>query len=294
MVRQGFWSSPNHPDDPWARLLFMAMWNFADDYGVGSCSTRELLGFAFPNDRNISESDLEKLLRDIGKSYGVLYYSVNGRPYYCIPSWQAHQKVPHPSKARNPSADEAETWIYQDLHDPSCDPLETLMRVASDPQQVLVNLPLKDKEKVKEKEKEKDPLPSSGGPGAAAKRKRGTRLQDGWQPPPDVRQRLAQQFPNLRLNQILEEFVNYWTALPGEKATKLDWSKTFINRVHACAHEQRFQINRDRALTGTENAYVKLTALAEKYSQEENAQLPAGCVEGDDEGQGLLAWGQHG
>lgn len=296
MVRQGFWSSPSHPDDPWARLLFMAMWNFADDYGVGSCSTRELLGFAFPNDRQISESDLERLLRDIGKAYGVRYYLVNGRPYYCIPSWQAHQKVPHPSKTRNPYMDEAETWLYQDEHDLSCNPLESRKTVTSDSQQLSVNLSPKDKEKEKEKEKVKPP-PSSGGPGGSPKKavakadtSIGTRLPEDWQPPDDVKLRLSMKYPNTRLDMILAEFVNYWTSLPGPRARKLDWTKTFINRVHEQANAARFRIERSQP-TGTDQAIAKLSALAQKYSQEDNAQLPAGRVQGDDEGQGILAWG---
>ena len=288
MVRQGFWSSPNHPDDPWARLLFMAMWNFADDYGVGSCSTRELLGYAFPNDRNITESDLEQLLRDVGKAYGVLYYTVGGRPYYAIPSWQQHQKVPHPSKSRNPGIEEAEKWLYRDEYDFSCDPRESRMTLSFDSVQEPVNL--SDKYKEKEKEKEKDPPPTSVG----RQQERGTRLPENWVPPDEVKAKLAAQFPNTRLDLILEEFVNYWTALPGARARKLNWSKTFINRVNERAHAPQYQINRlahnDRAPSGTEVAYAKLHALAEKYTQEDtNAQLPAGCFQGDDEGQGTLA-----
>lgn len=289
MIRQGFWSSPHHPDDPWARLLFMAMWNFADDYGVGSCSTRELLGFAFPNDRNITEADLEQLLRDIGKAYGVVYYAVGGRPYYYIPSWQAHQKVPHPSKTRNPTIDEAETWLYRDEYDFSSDPRESHMTPTGDSLQLPVNLSPKDKEKVKEKVKGKPP-PSSGGVGDT--RNIGTRLSEDWQPPDDVKVRLAKQYPDADLRQILTEFVNYWTALPGPRARKLDWTKTFINRVHQLARSPQFQ---RRPKTGTEIAYEKLNGLVEKYSNEEDnlAQLPIGGIKGNDEGQGLLAPGEY-
>ena len=294
MVRQGFWSSPNHPDDPWARLLFMAMWNFADDYGVGSCSTRELLGFAFPNDRQIGEVDLERLLRDIGVAYGVRYYSVNGRPYYCIPSWQAHQKVPHPSKTRNPYMDEAEKWLYQDQQELSSDTHESDMTVTSGSQQLSVSLSPKYKEKEKEKEK---PPPASGGVGdspnkpvAKADTSIGTRLPENWQPPDDVKLRLSMKYPNTRLDMILAEFVNYWTSLPGPRARKLDWTKTFINRVNERANAPQFQIDRSQP-TGTDQAYARLSALAQKYSQEDNAQLPAGRVQGNDEGQGILAWG---
>jgi hypothetical protein len=204
----------------------MAMWNFADDYGVGSCNTRELLGYAFPNDPAIAESHLEGLLLDIGQAYGVVYYTVAGRPYYAIPSWSCHQKVPHPSKTRNPGMDQAEMFIYQPQQQVASDSHENLTTTMTDAPQQLVSL--SDKYKGKEKEKEKDPPPSSVGRRA----ERGTRLPEDWSPPDEVKQRLALQFPNTRLDLILAEFVNYWTALPGAKARKLDWTKTFINRVN--------------------------------------------------------------
>ncbi|MEI7780313.1 MAG: DnaT-like ssDNA-binding domain-containing protein [Planctomycetota bacterium] len=294
MIRQGFWSSPHHPGDPWARLLFMAMWNFADDYGVGSASTREILGYAFPNDRNISENDLEQLLRDVGKAYGVLYYTVGGRPYYSIPSWLQHQKVPHPSKTRNPGIEDAEHWLYQDEYESSGDPHESHMTFAiGSPQQ---SVSLSDKYKEKVKEKEKDPPPSSVGQAPEPTLIRGTRLRDDWQPSVATLKKLTEAHPSIRLDLILAEFVNYWTALPGQRATKIDWNKTFVNRVNERANAPQFQINASRvayadggrALTGTEVAYAKLTALAHKYSQE-NSELQASSVQGDDEGQGLLA-----
>jgi len=290
MVRQGFWSSPHHPPDPWARLLFMAMWNFADDYGVGSCGTRELLGFAFPNDRNITEDYLEILLRQVGEAYGVTYYTVGGRPFYAIPSWPLHQKVPHPSKTRNPGVDEAEQWLYQDLCDISSDSHESHMTPSVKPRQVVAKLSPKYKEKEKEKEKVKDPPPPSGGQHNAL---RGTRLPDNWQPPDEVMAKLASRYPHVRLDLILDEFLNYWTALPGPKALKLDWVKTFTNRVAVAAPLQRFQAIDGQRPTGTEVAFVKLSQLAEKYSQEDmrSVELPTGSEPGDDEGQGVLAIG---
>ena len=126
-IKLGFWSSPSHPDDPWARLLFMAMWNFADDYGVGSCQTRELLGFAFPHDRKICEDDVGRHLADIAKSYGVVFYMVGGRSYYYIPSWTSHQAVPRPAKSNNPMPDKADEWLYQQEHELACNLHATCM-----------------------------------------------------------------------------------------------------------------------------------------------------------------------
>ncbi len=46
-IKPEFWSSPQLPSDPWSRLLYIAMWNWADDNGIGTAGVREMLGFAF-------------------------------------------------------------------------------------------------------------------------------------------------------------------------------------------------------------------------------------------------------
>jgi len=113
-IKPEFWSSPNMPEDPWARLLFVAMWNWADDNGVGTAIPRELLGFAFPNDDEITPADLRRMLVEIRRAFGVKFYTVSGRPYYAIPSWEKHQKFDRRSKGKHPGPEEAETVLYQD------------------------------------------------------------------------------------------------------------------------------------------------------------------------------------
>lgn len=128
MIRQKFWRS-EHPDDPWARLLYIAMWNWADDWGVGTCNPRELIGFVFPNDHHITADMFEVMLRDVGQTYGVVYYTVSKQPYYAIPSWPKHQKVDHPSKSlRNPGIDQAETWLRREAFNIPDDPREAFAR----------------------------------------------------------------------------------------------------------------------------------------------------------------------
>lgn len=113
-IKPEFWSSPKLPADPWSRLLYMAMWNWADDNGVGTANPRELLGFAFPNDDDITVADLRRMLVEIRRAFGVVFYEVAGRPYYSIPSWEKHQKFDRRSKGKYPPPDEAESWLYED------------------------------------------------------------------------------------------------------------------------------------------------------------------------------------
>lgn len=113
-IKPEFWSSPSLPPDPWARLLFMAMWNWADDNGIGTANPRELLGFAFPNDEHLTVADVRRMLVEITRGLGVKFYTVAGRPYYAIPTWEQHQKFDRRSKGKFPGPEEAETWLYQD------------------------------------------------------------------------------------------------------------------------------------------------------------------------------------
>lgn len=113
-IKPEFWSSPNHPADPWARLLFIAMWNWADDAGVGTANLKELAGFAFPNDDEIGVGAMRRLCADVSAHYGAQFYTVGARPYYSIPSWRDHQKFDSRRTGKHPGPDEAETWLYQD------------------------------------------------------------------------------------------------------------------------------------------------------------------------------------
>ncbi|MBC3186387.1 hypothetical protein H7347_07340 [Corynebacterium sp. zg-331] len=93
-VKPELWSSPGIEtlEYQW-RLLFIAMWQWADDYGRGTAEPRELMGFAFPRDENITLEDFRRGLGGIHRVFGVKFYQVSGRPYYSISTWEKHQKI---------------------------------------------------------------------------------------------------------------------------------------------------------------------------------------------------------
>lgn len=111
-IKPEFWSSPDTAklDDPWGRLLFIAMWNWADDNGRGTANPKELAGFAFPNDDSISSADIRRMLGEIRRAFGVILYEVAGRPYYAIPSWDLHQKIDKRSTGRHPAPEDGSRW----------------------------------------------------------------------------------------------------------------------------------------------------------------------------------------
>lgn len=110
-IKPELWSSPGMKGlDPYARLLFIAMWNWADDCGRGTANPRELAGFAFPHDEELSSADIRRMLGGIRRAFGVVFYEVDGRTYYAIPSWEKHQKIDKRSGAKHPAPSDGQPW----------------------------------------------------------------------------------------------------------------------------------------------------------------------------------------
>lgn len=108
-IKPELWSSPGIGELEFGtRLLFIALWNWADDYGRGTANLRELAGFAFPHDDNIGSADIRRMLGGIHRVFGVEFYTVGGRPYYAIPSWDQHQKIDKRSQPRQPAPEDGE------------------------------------------------------------------------------------------------------------------------------------------------------------------------------------------
>ncbi len=110
-IKPEYWSSPLIGELEFdTRLLFIALWNWADDYGRGTANPRELAGFAFPHDENVTARDIRRMLGGIRRVFGVEFYTVDGRQYYAIPTWDEHQKIDKRSKQRHPAPEDGEPF----------------------------------------------------------------------------------------------------------------------------------------------------------------------------------------
>lgn len=89
-----------------ARLFYIALWCWADDWGVGEANMNALLGFAFPEDDEKTRKEIQSLCKEVANTYGTLFYENNGRYFYQIPAWEDHQKTQRRAKRRNPTADD--------------------------------------------------------------------------------------------------------------------------------------------------------------------------------------------
>lgn len=109
-VKPDFFRSPDtaKADFP-TRIFYQALWCWADDFGVGETNIHGLLGFAFPDDDEFTAKDVRRFCAEVAAHYGVTFYTVRGRHYYAIPSWEKHQKLERRTERRkNPGPDDPE------------------------------------------------------------------------------------------------------------------------------------------------------------------------------------------
>ncbi len=92
-----------------ARLTFIGLWTHVDDNGVCVDNERLITFAVWPNEPDVLESlrmvrgDLRRL-HEVGL---IQRYARDGKQYMFVRSWDEHQKVSHPAKARYPRPDEA-------------------------------------------------------------------------------------------------------------------------------------------------------------------------------------------
>ena len=85
-----------------ARLLFISMWNFADDYGTISASPRKLLGEAFENDEAVTIENVREWLVEIEAQGQIRKYTACEKDWYEIAKFKDHQRISHKSTRTNP------------------------------------------------------------------------------------------------------------------------------------------------------------------------------------------------
>lgn len=86
-----------------ARLTYIALWNFADDYAVVKGNTRWLKGNIYPYDDKLTREEFEGWIDELKSKTRIVPFEVHGESYFWIPKFSEHQRIQKPSKdARNP------------------------------------------------------------------------------------------------------------------------------------------------------------------------------------------------
>lgn len=86
-----------------ARLLFIGMWNFADDSGVLPASVQRLKMQVLPGD-DVSLESVREMMKELVNNGLVREYDVNGKVYWQITGFVYHQRIDQPTH-RHPLPD---------------------------------------------------------------------------------------------------------------------------------------------------------------------------------------------
>jgi hypothetical protein len=84
------------------RLLFIGLWNFADDYGVQPLRPRTIRLQVFPGDE-IGNDAVRAMIDELAARQLVRIYEVEGLQYVAIADWAIHQRLSRRAKRRYPS-----------------------------------------------------------------------------------------------------------------------------------------------------------------------------------------------
>ena len=83
-----------------ARLMFLGMWNFADDYGRMPFSPKSIKAQIFPAD-DIPLDTIRGMILELSANGLVLIYAIDGKEYLEITGWK-HQRIDKPQPAKYP------------------------------------------------------------------------------------------------------------------------------------------------------------------------------------------------
>lgn len=113
-----------------ARLLYIALWNQADEHGRLHGDPRWIKGHCFPYDDDLNLAAIDRLLGELASAEKVVRYWVKGAPYLFLPNLGEHQrleaekvasKLPAPDEADRPTPDPAPSGRAVDQSDPRAD-----------------------------------------------------------------------------------------------------------------------------------------------------------------------------
>ena len=76
-----------------AKLLYIGLWNFADDNGVIPNNPYEIKGAIFPH----SQVKIDKNIDELIKINKLIPYEVEGKQYLWIKNFIKHQKIDYPA-----------------------------------------------------------------------------------------------------------------------------------------------------------------------------------------------------
>ena len=112
-IRPEFWSSEDIAEMDWnTRLVYIGLWSYVDDNGVGRDDERLIVADLFPFEAALTECSVRVhgALKHLNTHGQITRYSVDGRRFLHIAAWNRHQKINRPTEGHYPlpTSDNAE------------------------------------------------------------------------------------------------------------------------------------------------------------------------------------------
>jgi hypothetical protein len=201
-IKPEFWTDDKIVElSAYARLLFIGMWNFADDGGNMPASYKSIKLQVLPAD----DVDVVALVNELKAANLIKEYTVEDKTYLNITGWR-HQKIDHPS------------YKFPKIGETSLNTREHSRTIANNRKS---SPPEGKGREGNGKEGIEETFPPA--------RKRASRLPNDWVLPPEYRDfALGEKFSSDHINSEAEKFADYWR---GNGVAKADWLATWRNWI---------------------------------------------------------------
>ena len=240
------------------RLLFIGLWSYVEDNGVGRDEPQLIQCDLYPLD-TFTEGSLRThggLKRLSEQGLITRFEGPDGRRYLQVNSWDKHQKINRPSKPRFPQYNAENCTLTEGSVSPHCTLTEDSLpeqgtgnREQGTGKPTLLD-PSRETENAETASAETQTVAADAAPATAsakpaskpskaskASKARGTRLPDGWQPDQALVDWTKVNAPAAANALELDRFRDYWTAQPGAKGRKTDWAATWRNWARRCQEQ---------------------------------------------------------
>jgi len=96
-IKPEFWTSEKVVECPFdTRLLFIGLWNFADDAGIIKVSLKRLKMQIFPADE-VDSTSIRRMLDELSATALITEYAIGEDRYLLINGWKDHQRIDKPT-----------------------------------------------------------------------------------------------------------------------------------------------------------------------------------------------------
>ena len=110
------------------RLIFISLWSYVDDNGVGRDVSQLIVADLFPyDDSRETVARLSRGLQALSDGGQIIRYTVANRPYLFVVAWDLYQRIDKPGKERYVRPEHESASIRDTLATPSRDSSETVV-----------------------------------------------------------------------------------------------------------------------------------------------------------------------